>query len=357
MKFSKAEMCNMIYVLGECERNCLLASRVYAAKFPNSRHPNRRSFQSLRARFEEEGSIKYKKSTQRKTVVTEENSLEVLQSVIENPYASTRDLERTLNISRCSINRILRLHKFHPYGIMLLQKLSENDKLNRLAFCTWVMEENQEREESIRNILVTDEATFHSNGFVNRHNFHYYDRGNPHLMRAIDHQHRWSLNVWAGIVNNTIIGPFFFEESVNGVNYLRFLRGPLEEYLDDLNLDILRNLWFQQDGAPAHYSAPVRNYLDQRFPNRWIGRLGPIAWPPRSPDLSKLDFFLWGVIKEEVYKTPVTTMEDMQERIRASIETIKTKDMLNNVHDSFLKRVQICIEENGGHFEHKIKYN
>jgi hypothetical protein len=48
---------------------------------------------------------------------------------------------------------------------------------------------------------------------------------------------------------------------------------------------------FQQDGAPAHYLEEVREYINTRFPGRWIARAAPIAWPPRSPDLTPLDFF------------------------------------------------------------------
>ncbi|CAH1986618.1 unnamed protein product [Acanthoscelides obtectus] len=55
---------------------------------------------------------------------------------------------------------------------------------------------------------------------------------------------------------------------------------------------IANRLMFQQDGAPPHYVLRVRQYLDQTFPDRWIGRRGVNEWPPRSPDLSPLDFFM-----------------------------------------------------------------
>ncbi|EZA52866.1 hypothetical protein X777_07985 [Ooceraea biroi] len=48
-------------------------------------------------------------------------------------------------------------------------------------------------------------------------------------------------------------------------------------------------MWMQMDGAPPH-----RHFLDQNFNGRWIGRGGPIAWPPRSPDLTSSDVYLWG---------------------------------------------------------------
>jgi hypothetical protein len=50
-------------------------------------------------------------------------------------------------------------------------------------------------------------------------------------------------------------------------------------------------IYFQQDGAPPHYIEEVREYLNTRFPGRWIGRAAPIAWPPRSLDLTPLEFF------------------------------------------------------------------
>ncbi|OXU32204.1 hypothetical protein TSAR_007998 [Trichomalopsis sarcophagae] len=48
--------------------------------------------------------------------------------------------------------------------------------------------------------------------------------------------------------------------------------------------------------------------------NRWIGRGGPIAWPPRLPDLTPLDFYLWGYLKDTVYSERPTTANDMRMR-------------------------------------------
>ena len=42
------------------------------------------------------------------------------------------------------------------------------------------------------------------------------------------------------------------------------------------------DLWFQQDGVPPNFVMTVREFLDVTFPNKWIGRRGPIKWPPRS---------------------------------------------------------------------------
>jgi hypothetical protein len=64
------------------------------------------------------------------------------------------------------------------------------------------------------------------------------------------------------------------------------------------------------DGAPAHFDRVVRDHLHERFHERWIGRGGPVSWPPRSPDLPPLDLYLWGHLKTVVYATPVNDAED-----------------------------------------------
>jgi len=75
-----------------------------------------------------------------------------------------------------------------------------------------------------------------------------------------------------------------------------------------------------QDGAPAHFSCFVTDVLNERFPDAWIGRGGP--WPPRSSDLSPLDFFLWGYIKNIVYAEKIRNMQHLQEMITSAIETV-----------------------------------
>ncbi|KAL3283544.1 hypothetical protein HHI36_006683 [Cryptolaemus montrouzieri] len=86
MNFSKEEMVDMISILGECDRNSLLASRVYAERFPNAR-----CFKKLLIRFIETGNITYKKHDKPKTATTEDNQLSVMLTVTEDPYKSQRD--------------------------------------------------------------------------------------------------------------------------------------------------------------------------------------------------------------------------------------------------------------------------
>ena len=67
---------------------------------------------------------------------------------------------------------------------------------------------------------------------------------------------------------------------------------------------------YQQDGAPPHFHHDVRGYLNDTLTHRWIGRVSQddsplLPWPPRSPDLTPCDFFLWGYVKDHVFVPPM----------------------------------------------------
>lgn len=148
-------------------------------------------------------------------------------------------------------------------------------------------------------------------------------------------QHRWSINVWGGIIGTHVIGPHFFKGNLNRETYLPFLRNELPNLLEDVNLHIRHKMWLQQDSAPAHRSRLIVTYLNEKFHRRWIG-IGSQTqeWPPRSPDLTPMDFFLWGYVKEKVYATQSTTIADIKLRIERAFRDI-TGGTLRKVENNF----------------------
>ena len=81
-------------------------------------------------------------------------------------------------------------------------------------------------------------------------------------------------------------------------------------------------MYFMQDGAPPHYATPVRTFLDQTFPSRWLGRRGAIEWLPRSPDLTPMDFFVWRVVKDEVDARKPSNVQEIKLYIIDSVNRI-----------------------------------
>ncbi|EZA55737.1 hypothetical protein X777_04156 [Ooceraea biroi] len=112
-------------------------------------------------------------------------------------------------------------------------------------------------------------------------------------------------------------------------------------------------MWYQHDGCSAHYGHRVRAMLNEIFPNRWIGRGGPISWPARSSDITLLDYFLRGTLKNIVYQERPTTPENMKQRIISACATI-SPEVLRNVRVLGIQRLQRCIDVNGHHFKHLL---
>jgi len=356
MNYSRNEFIDMIFVLGEANKNCLLAQRLYREKYPQRRTPDSRSFRVVMDRFMTTGSVDLPKRNVANRVANEGKELEILLQIEEDPHIGSRRLALLSNVSQTTVNRTTRKYKYHPYHIELHQELHNQDFQLRVTFCEWLLRKIEINPNFVNYIMYSDEATFKSNGAVNRHNMHYYATENPHWVREVQHQNHWSLNVWCGIHNNRIIGPYFFNEPLNGHSYRVFLQQQLPELLEEVNLQERQSMWFQQDGAPPHFHRAVREYLDQEYPQRWIGRGGFVAWPPRSCDLTPLDFFLWGYLKDKVYATKPTTREDMIIRIRDACQTV-TPGMLYHVRQNIIKRINICIEQGGHIFEHLLNRN
>lgn len=216
----------------------------------------------------------------------------------ENPQASTRQAARRFNVSQYFIWKLVNTSGMYPYHFQRVQDIVLADYRPRRQFCEWLLENLH------HNILWSDEATFTRIGLFNVHNEHWWSaRGrNPHVTRRDAFQVRFSVNVWAGIINDKVIGPIFINDRLTGPRYLELLKNEVRELLLDVPESYLAGMYFQQDGAPAHYFSEVRAYLGSEYGDRWIGRGGPVAWPARSPDLTPLDFYLWGEVKRLVYE-------------------------------------------------------
>ena len=68
---------------------------------------------------------------------------------------------------------------------------------------------------------------------------------------------------------------------------------------------------FQQDSAPAHCARDTVKLLQQEMPEF----IAPDLWPPNSPDLNPVDYRVWGLIQERVYKTAVRDTADFKRRL------------------------------------------
>ncbi|UYV62279.1 hypothetical protein LAZ67_1008428 [Cordylochernes scorpioides] len=134
---------------------------------------------------------------------------------------------------------------------------------------------------------------------------------------------------------------FRFEGTVTGINYLTMLADSIFPAIRALYGN--DNFYFQLDGAPPYYHRDVRAYLDQNLSGQWIGRRGPIEFPACSPDLTPLDFFLWGTVKDGVYKRKPRNLDILWNEIQAVCREISL-EVLIRCTESVVTRIMVCLQ-------------
>ena len=136
--------------------------------------PSRKAVSRVVRHFEEKFSVenKSKGNSGRPSATKDVNIVEeVRQSCDKSPKKSIRRRSAEMNMSRMSMQRILRreLH-FYPYVISVRHKMTAQDKARRYDMCQWFLNELEAHPDLIRLLWFTDEAHFHLNGAVNNHN-------------------------------------------------------------------------------------------------------------------------------------------------------------------------------------------
>lgn len=295
--YTASEYTDMILTYGECLGNAALALRTYRERYGDSRTCPRNARTIVlavqRAR-ENKPLVAHQEGVPPRQIPTAREQ-QILDYFARNPTSSLHRAARQFRVCHRTVHNILKGDKRKPYKFKKVQALLPRDLPVRSSYCQWVLDKVDDDPNFLFNVMWTDESTFTRNGIWNRQNLRYWSVENPRMVRESEHQYRFSINVWAGIHRNQIIGPVFINGTLNAERFLEILSGPVAEYTDELPLADHRHLWYQLDGAPPHSVTSSRERLTQMFGEQWIGRFGPVRWPPRSPDLTPMDFFLWGM--------------------------------------------------------------
>ncbi|GFT23669.1 putative transposable element [Trichonephila clavipes] len=190
-----------------------------------------------------------------------------------------------------------------------------------------------------KRILFSDEAHFWLNGYVNKQNCHIWSEANPQVYVETP-LHPEKLTVWYALWAGGIIGPYFFKSdeghnvTVNGDRYRAMITN---FFIPELNNHDVQQLWFQQDGATCYTARATIDLLKDMFGDRLILRFGPVNWPPRSCDLTPLDYFLWGYVKSLIYADTSQTLDHLEGNIRRAIADIRPQ-MLEKVIENWASR-------------------
>lgn len=347
----KLEIVQLYYRNGDSLTACM---RAY--KKTHGLHNDPFSLETIRRiikHFEEKKTLHNESSTGRRSLVEERTegvtaSLRQLQQQNPHGHASCSSVSRSSGVPTTSVWRILRGNGMYPYKISLTQALNEDDYPKRLAFAHWV----KDNIASLNHVIWSDEAYFSLDGVVNRHNCTIWAYENPHQQQQKS-LHSKKLCVWLGFSATCKLQPYFFDSTVDQDNYGTMLEQHLFPQLRQRRK--LNSSIFQHDGAPPHYAISVRQKLAAVFPeNRVIGRGYGVPWPPRSPDLTPCDYYVWGTLKARVFHCyKPRDCDELKEKILQVWNDISQDELARGVHH-IESRVDAVISQNGKQFEHLI---
>lgn len=212
----------MIFVYdesGQCMRQTV---RIYEDRFPDHICSSRSAYSEVVKVFKETGSVDKKREWLRtKRATNKRNEINILAAVALNPHASTKQLECESSISQSNIVRILNCNKFYPPYVSLHQELYRTDFeslciqfVNRDCGNFRMMTHFSKKFFSLtKHLLLTTIKSI--NGI------YYWSIKNPRWLKEIAKQ-KWSINVWCGIVDNRVIGPYIIDGTLNSETWKIF---------------------------------------------------------------------------------------------------------------------------------------
>lgn len=270
-------------------------------------------------------------------------------------HRTTRQISRETGISQTSVVRIIHDElQLRCFKKRRAQELTVANRLARLTRSKQLLRNFSSAEVDF--IFFTDEKIFTVSSPMNLQNDRLYapiatkkrDIAAARLFRT---RSTFSKSVMVSVAVSKLgyTGLIFVEPGVkvNGAYYRDVL---LKKEMLPAIRSIAGELFiFQQDSAPAHRAHETVALLARETP-RFIG---PDLWPPNSPDLNPVDYKIWGLMQERVYKSPIKDMNELKQRLIETWSTMQ-QSLIDEAIDEWRKRLRFCISAEGGHFEHML---
>lgn len=334
-------------------------ARKICSEFPNKNWPYSSVLRLLR-KIDATGSIERKRGSGRpRSGRTEVNIAQVESLALsqeDNPgsHLSCREIVFRTGIKRSTVQRIIRNDLLLKcYRRVCVQKLTEDNKRKRLERCRALLERIPRRDLS--KVWFSDEKTFSLRPPKNQQNNRLYATGqrkrDVRADRLISERQHFAKNVMvAGCVSRTGKTEIVFVGENAKVNAEYYRNNILTRFFTDINRQAGNNWIFQQDGARSHTAHDTVAFLDVQAPDF----IKPDCWPPNSPDLNPLDYYVWGVLQQRVYKNRTfNTIDELKTAIRIEWNNLSQRGISRAIA-RFIPRLLACVAARGGHIEHQF---
>ncbi|GFU82607.1 transposable element Tcb2 transposase [Trichonephila clavipes] len=213
---------------------------------------------------------------------------------------------------------------------------------HRTARLKWCREHHNWTEQDWACVLFSDESRFSLSSDCRRQLI-WRKSGTAYRPENIQEKDRYptcSIMVWAGIMingrtclhvvaNGTMTGQRYIDEVL--LPHVRLFRGAVGD-----------KFVFMEDNATCHRTLAVQDFLD----SEGILRL---VWPARSPDLNPIEN-VWDALGRQVAgrNYPPTNKNTLIRALTEERDKLP-QQLLDNVGQSMVRRVECCITLHGGH--------
>ena len=310
-----------------------------------------------------DGRSKPKSNIRKKKVRTAEKIEEAAKIMEENPYNSIMGLAKDLGVSKKVSRKMLHVDlEKKCFKCVQSQELSGKQMATRLEICKEWAAALASGSLILEDIWFSDEKFFRLSGGTKAPQNHRVwvsksaTKKNMSGLKVVKPQKKKTKGVMISLATNmnACTLPCFVKPGIkiNTAYYLSMLEDHFVPEITYRHTTPRPWVW-QQDNAPSHVSKEALQWI-----NRHIGTVAGgrrIRFPPNSPDLNPLDFSVWTRLEDEVTKEKCETLLDVRVALKKYCDSLMSDtDYLKEIANHWVKRVEKCIEQEGGHFEHML---
>lgn len=299
-------------------------------------------------RYRETSSIDDRQRSGRpRSIRTPANIKLIRERVRRNPCRTQKKMALQANISRISVNRILKYDlKLKAYSRRKVHYLNDRLRKLRRERCRQLLKRHDPKK-----ILFTDEKIFTVEEKFNRQNNKVYAKSSrevPATARNVQRAHHpASVMVWWGVSYEGVTPLHFCQQGVK-VKAQNYQNDILETVVKPLSTTLFdnKNWFFQQDSAPSHKAKSTQKWLRDNLP----GFISAEEWPSSSPDLNPLDYSLWTELELRACRKSHPNLSSLKRALTREAKRIPM-EKLRAAIDEWPTRLRACIKMKGGHFE------
>eukprot|EP00298_Acanthocystis_sp_HF-20_P028672 c7473_g1_i1.p1 GENE.c7473_g1_i1~~c7473_g1_i1.p1 ORF type:complete len:354 (+),score=38.39 c7473_g1_i1:160-1221(+) len=314
-----------------------------------------RTVQRYTKRFSENGGIKDKQRSGRPRSVRTKKFLKALrESFRRNPQRSQKKLSQKYKCSPSTIqNAIKQDLEFRPFKKKKVPFVTTKARLKRMERSK-DLSKRHDFNDNIDKVLFSDEKLFTIEEKHNPQNVRVYGAtfsDIPDTKKFVSRQqHPKSVMVWAGVSCQGFTELVFIPEGVkiNAQSYKKLVLIPHVLPLTEKMFNG-ENWCFQQDSAPAHKSKVVQKWLTENIPSF----VHHNEWPPNSPDLNPMDFYVWSRLEEMVNTKRFNSVDSLKTALQRAWKKMSKEETCKAIF-SVPRRLKKCVQAKGFSFEYDM---